>query len=220
LSRIVNPGLGAIVNLNVSSLFFELALIFIPGFIWMKIHSRYGIRGEKPQFDLILNAFIFGVLSYAILYSIYRFNSWSLKIFELEPESKKLVQPEIFPEILAAAVIAVVGGVLSLYVENHKLFTRFVQMIGATKTYGDEDVWDFVFNSGSSAVNFVHLRDFEQRVTYASFVETFSESGQRREIVLSDVAVYDFEGTEMYRVPRLYLARGRENLHIEFPISS
>jgi hypothetical protein len=220
LSRIVNPGLGAIVNLNVSSLFFELALIFIPGFIWMKIHSRYGIRGEKPQFDLILNAFIFGVLSYAILYSIYRFNSWSLKIFELEPESKKLVPPEIFPEILAAAVIAVVGGVLSLYVENHKLFTRFVQMIGATKTYGDEDVWDFVFNSGSSAVNFVHLPDFEQRVTYASFVETFSESGQRREIVLSDVAVYDFEGTEMYRVPRLYLARGRENLHIEFPISS
>ena len=57
-------------------------------------------------------------------------------------------------------------------------------------------------------------------MTYASFVETFSESGQRREIVLSDVAVYDFEGTEMYRVPRLYLARGRENLHIEFPISS
>jgi len=29
-------------NLSVSTLFFELALIFIPGFIWMKIHSRYG----------------------------------------------------------------------------------------------------------------------------------------------------------------------------------
>jgi hypothetical protein len=208
------------VNLNVSSLFFELALIFIPGFIWMKIHSRYGVKGEKAQFDLILNAFIFGVLSYAFLYVIYRFMGWSLKLFELESESKKLIQPEIFPEIIAAAAIAIVGGVLSLYIENYKLFTRFVQKIGATKTYGDEDVWDFVFNSPSSAVNFVHFRDFEQRVTYAGIVETFSESGQLREIVLGEVAVYDFDGTEMYRVPRLYLAKDRENIHIEFPISS
>jgi hypothetical protein len=211
---------GAVVNLNVSSLFFELALIFIPGFIWMKIHSRYGVKGEKTQFDLILNAFIFGVLSYAILYVIYRYQGWSLKLFELESDSRKLIQPEIFPEIIAAVMIAIVGGVLSLYVENHKLFTRFVQRIRATKTYGDEDVWDFVFNSSSRAVNFAHFRDFQQRVTYAGFVEIFSESGQLREIVLRDVIVYDFEQTEMYRVPRLYLARERENIHIEFPISS
>jgi hypothetical protein len=208
------------VNLNVSSLFFELALIFIPGFIWMKIHSRYGFKGEKTQFDLILNAFIFGVLSYAFLYVIYRYEGWSLKLFELESDSKKLIQPEIFPEIVAAVIVAIIGGVLSLYVENYKLFTRFVQKIGATKTYGDEDVWDFVFNSSSRAVTFVHFRDFEQRVTYAGFVEIFSESGQLREIVLRDVIVYDFEQTEMYRVPRLYLARERENVHIEFPISS
>jgi Family of unknown function (DUF6338) len=207
-------------NLSVSTLFFELALIFIPGFIWMKIHSRYGFKGEKTQFDLILNAFIFGVLSYTVLYFIYRYKGWPLKLFDLDTDSKRLLQPELFPEILFAVVISIVGGVLSLYVENHKLFTRFVQTIGATKTYGDEDVWDFVFNSSSSAVNFVHFRDFEQRVTYAGFVEVFSESGQLREIVLRDVIVYDFEQTEMYRVPRLYLARERENIHIEFPLNS
>jgi Family of unknown function (DUF6338) len=208
------------VNLNVSSFFFELALIFIPGFIWMKIHSRYGSKGEKAQFDLILNTFIFGVLSYAFLYIIYRYNGWSLKLFELETESKKLIQPEIFPEIIVAVIIAIVGGVLSLYIENHKLFTRFVQKIGATKTYGDEDVWDFVFNSTSNTAIFVHFRDFERRVTYAGIVQTFSETGQLRELVLDEVVVYDFEGTEMYRVPSLYLARNRENIHMEFPISS
>src|SRR6266446_2397782 len=173
----------------------------------MKIHSRYGFKGEKKQFDLILNAFIFGVLSYTFLYIIYTYKGWSLKLFELESDSKKLIHPEIFPEIIAAVIIAIVGGVISLYIENHKLFTRFVQKIGATKTYGDEDVWDFVFNSSSSAVNFVHVRDFEQRVTYAGIVEIFSETGQLREIVLRKVAVYDFEGTEMYQVPRIYLAR-------------
>jgi hypothetical protein len=207
-------------NLNVSTLFFELAIIFIPGFIWMKIHARYGFKGEKTQFDLILNAFIFGVLSYAILDCVYVFKGWPLKIFDLGSESKKLLEPAIFPEILSAVIISVVGGVLTLYVENHKLFTRFVQKIGATKTYGDEDVWDFVFNSSSRAVNFVHFRDFQQRVTYAGIVEIFSESGQLREMVLRDVIMYDFDGNEMYRVPRLYLAREREGIHIEFPIAA
>jgi len=205
-------------NLSVSSLFFDLALIFIPGFIWMKIHTRYGPKVERTQFDLILNAFIFGVLSYAILYIIYWCKGWNLKLFELETDSKRLIQPEVFPEILWAAVIATAGGVFGLYVENYKLFTRFVQRIRATNTYGDEDVWDFAFNSRSSAADFVHFRDFAQRVTYAGIVETFSESGQLRELVLRDVIVYDFEGTEMYRVPHLYLARDRANIHIEFPI--
>jgi hypothetical protein len=204
-------------NLNVSAFFFELALIFIPGFIWMKIHTRYGSKGERTQFDLILNVFIFGVISYGLLYIIYRWNGWNLRIFELESDSRKLLQPEIFPEILAALSIAVVGGIVTLYAENYKLLTRFVQLIRATKTFGDEDVWDFVFNSSSPSVNWVNLRDFDQRVTYAGWVELFSESGQLRELVLREVEVYDFDGNKMYEVPRLYLARERDNIHIEFP---
>lgn len=207
-------------NLNVSSLFFELALIFIPGFVWMKIHTRYGFKGEKTQFDLILNAFIFGVLSYAILYFFYLAKGWELKVFALRPESDRLVPADIFPEIVGALGISIAGGVLTLYAENRKLFTRFVQAIGATMTYGDEDVWDFVFNSRSAAVNFVHVRDFEQQVVYAGYVEVFSETGRLRELVISSVIVYDFDGAEMYKVPRLYLARERDNVHIEFPLDS
>jgi Family of unknown function (DUF6338) len=205
-------------GLNVSSLFFELALIFIPGFIWMKIHCLYGYKGEKKQFDLILNTFIFGVLSYAILYVIYHLLGSHLRLFDLDADNKKLIQPEIFPEIFYAAIIAVIGGIVTLYIENYKLFTTFVRKIGATNTFGDEDLWDYVFNLRSKNSDFVHLRDFEQRVTYAGIVHSFSESGQLRELVLDRVIVYDFEGTEMYKVPRLYLARPRENIHIEFPI--
>jgi hypothetical protein len=71
----------------------------------MKIHTRYGFKGEKTQFDLILNAFIFGVLSYAILDIVYPFNGWSLKIFDLGSESKKLLEPAIFPEIFYAVIV-------------------------------------------------------------------------------------------------------------------
>jgi len=72
-------------------------------------------------------------------------------------------------------------------------------------------VWDFVFNSSSRAAIFVHFRDFEQRATYAGFVEVFSESGPLREIVLRDVTVYDFEQTELYRLRVSTLLRAREH---------
>jgi hypothetical protein len=77
-------------NLNVSSLFFELALIFMPGFIWMKIHTRYGAKGEVTQFDMILNTFIFGFLSYAILDFIYWSCGSTLSILDIDVNSTKI----------------------------------------------------------------------------------------------------------------------------------
>jgi Family of unknown function (DUF6338) len=204
-------------NFGVSSLFFELALIFMPGFIWMKIHTSYGAKGDSTQFDMILNTFIFGVISYAILGGIYWVFGAKLSILNVDTNSSKLLQPETFKDILLSILLSIALGIAFLYVENYKLFTRIVQKINATKTYGDEDVWDFVFNSSSSSVNFLYFRDFEQKAVYAGYVDVFSESGQLRELVLRDVIVYDFDGAEMYRMPRMYLARERENIHIEFP---
>jgi hypothetical protein len=107
-------------NLNVSSLFFEMALIFMPGFIWMKIHTRYGAKGEVTQFDMILNTFIFGVLSYAILDFVYWTRGSSLHILDIDVNSTKILDSRIFVEILYAMVIAVLGGVTFLYMETYK----------------------------------------------------------------------------------------------------
>ena len=52
---------------------------------------------------------------------------------------------------------------------------------------------------------------------YAGWVNTFSETDRVRELVLLEVIVYDFEGQELYRTPRLYLARPPDAIHIEFP---
>lgn len=204
-------------NLNVSSLFFEIALLLLPGFVWMKIHTKFGAKGEITQFDMILNAFLFGVISYAILYTIYWKFGFPMHIVTIDVDSKKLFQPELFIDIFAATAIAIFLSIIHLYGENYKLFTRFVQSIKATRTFGDEDVWDFVFNSSSKSVNYLHFRDFDNRVVYAGYVNLFSESGQLRELVLRDVVVYDFDGEEMYKVARVYLARERDSIHIEFP---
>ena len=45
----------------------------------------------------------------------------------------------------------------------------------------------------------------------------WSESEKQREIVLRDVIVSDFKGRELFKTPRVYLARNADNIDIEFP---
>jgi hypothetical protein len=104
-----------------------------------------------------------------------------------------------------------------LYATNWKLLTRFLQCIRATKRYGDEDVWDFTFNSREAEVEYVNVRDFEKEITYSGWVELFSESEKQRELLLRDVIVYDWEGKELFKMARVYLARKSDNIDIEFP---
>lgn len=105
-----------------------------------------------------------------------------------------------------------------MYFENYKLLAKFVNGIGATKSYGDEDVWDFLLNSSSKSVEYVNFRDFSNKAVYSGYVELFSQSGQMRELVLRDVKVYDFEGLEMYAVARLYISCNPANVHLELPL--
>lgn len=63
----------------------------------------------------------------------------------------------------------------------------------------------------------MHVRDFANGYLYAGWVNIFSETDRLRELVLLNVIVYDLNGTELYQVPRLYIARPQENMHIEFP---
>ena len=104
-----------------------------------------------------------------------------------------------------------------LYASTYKLPTQLLQRMKATRRYGDEDVWDFTFDSGRPEVEYIHLRDFEKKITYAGYVEAFSETEKQRELRLRDVIVYDFEGNVLFETPRVYLARKMDNIDIEFP---
>jgi hypothetical protein len=203
------------VNFSVTGLFLELALILMPGFIWMRIHVKYGAPAERTSFDIVLNAFIFGVVAYGVLFAIDRVSGAQFHLLDLDLDAKKL-DPGILIDAFWALVIALVGSVVFLYIENYKIITRFLQLIGTTGRFGDEDVWDFTFNS-KGKLTFVHVRDFAKGAVFSGFAKVYSESGQIRELYLEDVIVYDLEGNEQYRVEALYIARDRDDITVEFP---
>ena len=114
-------------------------------------------------------------------------------------------------------MVSILCATLWLYASTYKLPTQLLQRLKATKRYGDEDVWDYTFNSGRAEVEYVHVRDFDKKIAHAGWVEAFSESGKQRELRLRDVLVYDFEGKVLFETRRVYLARKADNIDVEFP---
>ena len=119
-------------------------------------------------------------------------------------------------EIVISTGLSLVLAVLWLYLAKNKVLVRILGWIRATNRYGDEDVWDYTFNSSLPNVQYVHVRDFDKDITYAGWVEAFSASGELRELLLRDVIIYDRIGRAA-AIPLMYLARIRSDIHIEFP---
>lgn len=201
--------------------FLQLIVIFVPGIIWERIDSQYGRDRPTQQWDILRRTFMFGLIAYLITFALLwfinlRYEGWAFKLFAFKKDSTFL-DADAFREIAIASIVALLFAAIWLYASNYKWLTRILQNIGATKRYGDEDVWEYMFNSGRAEVEYVHVRDFDRKLSYAGWVEVWSESEKQRELVLRDVIVYDFDGHELFKTPRVYLARKAENIDIEFP---
>jgi hypothetical protein len=201
--------------------FFQLVIIFIPGIIWERLDAQFGPSKAINQFDILRRTFIFGLAAYVVTFCIYWLLSWlitdlNFQLFKFAKDTEFLDGSSI-KLIFAASVVSIGCSVVWLYASTYKLPTQLLQRMKATRRYGDEDVWDFTFNSGRPEVEYIHLRDFEKKITYAGYVEAFSETEKQRELRLRDVLVYDFEGNVLFETPRVYLARKMDNIDIEFP---
>ena len=208
-----------------NTLVFTLALIFLPGIIWARLDAKYASQAKPSQVDLLLNVFVFGLVSYVATYLIYlvppvaRVASFDLTTLEVDDErAPEILTRVIVDDILVATSVGLALTPAWLAAKRRKLVTRALKAIGATKRYGDEDVWDFVLNAEDPLTKYVHVRDAQTGLTFAGYVAVFSERPELRELVLSEVRAYDTaSGVRVLEVPRLYLAREPQGMTLEFP---
>lgn len=203
---------------DVNLFLLQLAVIFLPGIIWARLDAAYAAKVKPSEIEFVVRAFVFGLTVYAVEYTVFSWWHQPFAIADLAAaDSKQVVTAQIAREIVWALVISLILAMIWLYASTYKLLTRFLQLIKATKKYGDEDVWDFMLNSGEAAVEYAHVRDLENGFLYAGWVDTFSETEKLRELVLLRAVVYNLDGIKLYETPRLYLARAPEKINIEFP---
>jgi hypothetical protein len=199
----------------------QLAILLLPGVIWAHLDSKFATKGNLSQVEFLGRALIFGLTAYIVTYFVFWLVGHPFELVDVrEINDKSVLTRAIVAEIGIATVIGFVLSIIWMYGVTYKGLTRFLQWIRATKTFGDEDVWDFLMNSKDAASEYVHVRDFENRIVYAGWVAVFSESGKLRELVLNDAQIFDFDGVLLFATPRVYIARKAEGMHVEFPATA
>ena len=122
--------------------------------------------------------------------------------------------PISWDEIVIASLIGVVVAFVAGFVYRRKLINKIARKVGATTRYGDEDVWDFLFNSDE--VQWIFVRDHKLDLVYFGRVRAYSDTEKEREILLQEVEVYENQtGKLLYDTPALYVSRDQHDLSIE-----
>ena len=207
--------------MKVDLLILQIAVLFLPGLIWARLDARFALNSRPSDTEFFLRAFQFGLVSYGVTFLLYSALGWPFTLIDLaDAATQPVVTIDIVHEILWAVGVGLILSVLWIYAATYKWLTRILQKIRATKTYGDEDVWDYTLNSSIAAVEYLHFRDFDNKIVYAGWVKTFSETDKLRELVLRDVRVFDFDGVMLFETPLLYpCACAREHPYL-FPVQA
>jgi hypothetical protein len=200
--------------------FFQLAIIFLPGIIWERIVTKYALKRQPTSFEIGLRTFTFGLTCYLITFGVFTVLGIDILIPELKKDVPFIVDARYLTEFLAAIVVSLFCSIVWLYVTNYRLAGRFLRFAGATKKYGDEDVWDFSFNAPDAWSEYVYVRDYKNAKVFSGWVRAFSENENIRELLLRDVEVFDLEGRRLYASPLIYLGRPPDSVDIEFPVAA
>jgi len=200
---------------EVNSVAIQLALLFVPGLIWAMVDAAHRPPRQTGQFIYTLRMYVFGVISYAAVGLIYRLAGKTFDVLSFSDSGWNL--NNALDELLWAVLAALILSVLWLYGRTYKIMTKFLQLIRATNHIGDEDIWEFIFNSNNPEIKYVHVRDYGNDLIYAGYVRAYSESENVRELALYDVVIYDGSAKKIVESPYLYLARPIDAITLEFP---
>ena len=204
--------------MSVNAFILQFCLVFLPGLLWARMHSVFVAKEKDDALEFFVSTLFYGLISYLAVFSVYAIVHAPFVFARLEEADKQsVISAPVAIEIGWALAAAFVLGLLNIYASTYRLMYRFLHLVKATKRYGSEDVWDFTLNARSVEVEYAHVRDFDNKLVYAGWINAFSETGKLRELTLRDVQVFDFDGNLYYEIPRLYLARKPEGVHIEFP---
>lgn len=207
----------------------QVAFLAIPGVLALFVSRRLFRFEPRNTLESFFTVFLFSVASY----EAYDLTHQSLRrlldvILDREASpSTSLVVVRLLENTASIRHAEVVGsavfGVLLAYgvsaIHRFNLVSRLGLRIGATHRFGDEDVWHFFHNAPQTGdAGWVFVRDHKQQLVLYGWIAAWSDSGEAREIVLSEVDVFTNDGGEMlYSVQWLYLSRSPDELTIEVP---
>ncbi|GHU04020.1 hypothetical protein FACS1894147_08690 [Spirochaetia bacterium] len=84
-----------------------------------------------------------------------------------------------------------------------------------TQYYGDTDIWtSFCANKNT---DWIYARDHKLNLIYYGLLEQYSDPGEERELIITNVEVYSENGDFCYSCSKMYLCRQANEITLEIP---
>ncbi len=201
--------------MEITEFTFRIIITGIPGIITYFLLSKLIGRVGKNTIEIVLLIFLFSILSY----SIYDLASSSNDIIDkLFNESNNVK----FNDILWSSFVAIIISFILSYLYRYNILNWIGQKIKATKKYGDEDVWHYFHNAPEKQKNYgwIYIRDHKLDLLYYGYISVWSESEKNRELIITDVSVYNnINGEFLYDTNHIYISRNIDDISIEVPLN-
>lgn len=204
--------------MTLSTEIIRIAFLALPGIIGRGTYVAFIGRQTRKDWEEFSQVIVFALASYAIYGFISSFLGEPVsRITPGNVDAFSNHDMEIdWQEILCASAIGVLLGTAAAACYTYKLVSKFGRFIRVTRRYGDEDVWAFLHNTPS--IDWVFVRDHRLGLVYYGWIRAFSDSGERRELLLEDVSVYDnASGDLLYESEAIYVSRDYYDMSIEVP---
>jgi len=205
----------------VSDLTVRLVLLFLPGVICSYVIDGLTSHRQRVPFFFVLQSLVLGFVSYAFYTGLARLahrlapSSFCGNVVFLRALVDQTV-PISVVEIVCACGVAIVVGLLFTTSSTYKLHMRLLRAIGVTRKFDELDVWGFAFNL-RRGTEWATVRDHRNDLMYDGWVQAFSDSSDRPELLLRDVSVYrNLSRERLYQVGAAYIALDASDIAIEF----
>jgi len=209
----------------------KIFFLLIPGIIAFGIVKSIGPRRPRSDFESGLQIFVYGVSCYLITGFIEGLYLWqnsttvegsfwgtigksSLVLAALNPQSGLGAD-----QIAYATGIGVILGIFVAVLQAYSLPHRILRLLGLSKRTNEVDIWELTHNS-PDIDKWVIVRHHDNGKVYQGWVQGYSDGGDEREMLLTEVTVYaksmdTHELVEVDKIPVLYLGLDRKNTVLE-----
>ncbi|MDR2098307.1 MAG: DUF6338 family protein [Spirochaetaceae bacterium] len=206
--------------MTINAFIFKLLIVLIPGFVCFSIFRKIAVYRRDSKKDFGFREIII-IIVYSLI--ICMFYDLILTLVNYLAETKypftlsKLVDVEMYTatELALLCLIAIISGYLLSIMETRKFINKIAMSLKITNYYGDTDVWTS-FCANKSA-DWIYVRDHKFGLIYYGLLEQYSDPGEERELIITDVMVFSKDGEFCYNCPRMYVCRQANDITLEIP---
>ena len=117
-------------RMRIDLLFIQLAVVFLPGLIWTQLAATYSMKERPKPIDFLVRAFIFGLLTYAVVFLGY---GWFGREFSVPPvgDSQRFLNIDFADELLWSSAAAFLFSLVWIYGSTRRWMTRLLKLGGS-----------------------------------------------------------------------------------------